>query len=95
MTFEAKEDVWIRYRSDDLPVNAIVLRKGRILVIKAKSKLLFETNRPESVAYKTRGSFAPLSMAKGEVTDAGAKSYEGEELGSKSLPEEAPARPGE
>ena len=93
ITFEAKEDVWVRYRSDDRPMNSLILRKGRFLVIKAKSKLLFEVNHPEFVSYKAKKSYGALSFGKGELTDTGAQAYDGAELGTIPLPEEAPSRP--
>lgn len=91
--FEAKEDVWVRYRSDDRPMNSLILRKGRFLVVKAKSKLLFEVNHPDLVSFKTKKNYESLSVGKGELTDTGTQAYEGSELGSTPLPDEAPSRP--
>jgi cytoskeletal protein RodZ len=91
-TFQAKEDAWIRYRSDDLPSSMMILRKGRTLVIKGKSRILFETNKTESLQIKSQGSFQDLSIKKGSIEPKSApKAYEGSDMGSRPLPEQIPA----
>ena len=54
--FEAVEDTWVRYRTDDKPPMTIILRKGRQLVVKAKNQIQVETNQAASLRYKTRTS---------------------------------------
>jgi hypothetical protein len=92
VTLTAKEDAWVRYRSDELQTGIMILRKGRSLVIRARQKLRFETRHPEHFQVKTR-SMAPgdLKLTKAEVaTDASLQEYVGQDLGSKELPEAIP-----
>jgi cytoskeletal protein RodZ len=92
ISLTAKEDAWVRYRSDELPVGIMILRKGRTLVIKARQKLRFETRHPEHFQVRTRGS-APsdLKLNKAELgLDASLLEYQGQDLGAKELPEAIP-----
>jgi len=92
--FQAKDDVWVRYRSDDKPSNLLILRKGRFLAIKAAKQLLFETPHAESLRYKIKGSYQDLHRSKGQIgADSSLSEYTGNELGSSSFPETIPASP--
>lgn len=88
----AKEDAWIRYRSDELPAGIMILRKGRTLVIRARQKLRFETRHPEHFQVKPRGANpTDLTFNKAEVGNgATLQEYLGQDLGSKELPEAIP-----
>jgi cytoskeletal protein RodZ len=88
----AKEDAWVRYRSDELPVGIMILRKGRTLVIKARQNLRFETRHPEHFQVKTRSvALSDLKLNKVELsTDASLLEYRGQDLGQKELPEAIP-----
>ena len=88
----AKEDAWIRYRSDDLPVGIMILRKDRTLVIRARQKLRFETRHPEHFQARVRGANpTDLKLNKAEVGGGAAlQEYTGQDLGSKELPEAIP-----
>lgn len=91
ITFEAQEDVWVRYKIDNKPFNTLILRKGRFLAIKATQHLYYETPHAENLKYKIRGSYTPLEVVKGEVgANASIKSYEGDALGNGIFPEEVP-----
>ncbi len=92
VTLTAKEDAWIRYRSDDLQTGIMILRKGRSLVIRARQKLRFETRHPEHFQAKTRSvTLSELNSNKIEVApDASLLEYAGQDLGSKELPEAIP-----
>jgi cytoskeletal protein RodZ len=94
ITFQAKDDLYVRYQSDDRPVTMIILRKGRYLVIKASNHLVWETAHPEFLRYKTKGSYRDLTLPKGEVnTDATVKEVSGANLGNLSVPDEVPPPP--
>ena len=92
VTLTAKEDAWVRYRSDDLQAGIMILRKGRTLVIRARQKLRFETRHPEHFQVKTRSlALGDLKVKKAEIgTDASLLEYLGQDLGSKELPETIP-----
>jgi cytoskeletal protein RodZ len=89
--FQAKEDLWVRYRSDDKPIGMLILRKDRYLVIKAKSKLLFETLHPENIRYKSKSGYIELTLPKAEISPNGSlNNYSGDSLGSAPMPETVP-----
>ncbi len=92
VTLIAKEDAWVRYRSDDLQTGIMILRKGRSLVLRARQKLRFETRHPEHFQAKTRSvTLSELKSNKIEVaSDALLLEYAGQDLGSKELPEAIP-----
>ncbi len=88
----AKEDAWVRYRSDDLQLGIMILRRGRSLVIRARQKLRFETRHPEHFQVKTRnGALGDLKMNRAEIgPDSSLLEYQGQDLGPKELPEAIP-----
>lgn len=92
IVLQAKEDVWIRYKSDDRPASILILRKGRFLVIKAHDSIFFESNHPESIAYKAKGgAFTDVGHEKNEIEGTGSiKEYGGGPLGTAVIPEEIP-----
>ncbi len=92
VTLTAKEDAWIRYRSDELPTGLLILRKGRTLIIRARQKLRFEAKHPEHFQVRTRSIPASdLKIARAELaTDATLQEYRGQDLGGRELPEEIP-----
>jgi cytoskeletal protein RodZ len=94
ITFQAKDDVWIRYKSDAKPANLLLLRKNRYLAIKAKNSLIFEVAHPEALQYKTKSSYLDLIEKKAQVgSDASLKEYDGSDFGSSEIPETIPASP--
>ncbi len=92
ITFQAKEDALVRFKSDDRTPGMIILRKGKSLVVKAKQRLLFETNHPENLQYRgSNGSMKALEEAKGELgPNSVPHSYSGEEMGKNKLPDQVP-----
>ena len=46
---KALADVWVRYQSDDRPSMKFVLRKGRVLVLRAESKLVVQVSNPRAL----------------------------------------------
>jgi cytoskeletal protein RodZ len=94
ITFQSKDDLYVRYQSDDRPVTMIILRKGRFLVIKASTHLAYETAHPEFLRYKTKGAYQDLTLPKGEVnTDATLTENSGANLGNSPVPEDVPPPP--
>ncbi|MCM2277719.1 MAG: helix-turn-helix domain-containing protein [Oligoflexia bacterium] len=49
--FKALESVWVRYRADERPMMVFVLRKDRILVLRAERNIIFQTAHPEALVY--------------------------------------------
>jgi cytoskeletal protein RodZ len=93
LTLTAESDTWVRYRSDSRPIGVLILRKGKIMVIKAKERILFENSPTAKVLFRTsRTGNTPLPSSKvemgvnGEVT-----AYAGTELGKYSLSDTVPA----
>ena len=58
VVFKALEDVWVRYQVDSKPVMKFILRKDRILVLRAQEWIRFQTSDPESITmnYSGRGT---------------------------------------
>ena len=88
----ASEDAWTRYKADEKPIGMLILRSGRTLVIKAKNRILFETNPAAKLQFKTRKTpMADLPSTKIEMTTEGeATSYTGSEMGRFSLSDTIP-----
>jgi hypothetical protein len=88
----ANGDAWARYRSDDKPAGILILRDGRTLVIKAKNRIIFETNPSAKLQFKTRKtSTKDLPSSKIEMTTEGdAIPYSGTELGRYPLSDTIP-----
>jgi cytoskeleton protein RodZ len=49
--FKALEDVWVRYKVDDKKVMKFPLRKGRILVLRSKHKIIFQVSNPKTLSF--------------------------------------------
>ena len=91
LTLQAKEDAVLRYRSDQLPNGTIILRKGRILVIKAKERILLESNPGAKLQIRIKNSpYQDLVDTKIEVKEGLLAPYSGAELGSKPIPDTIP-----
>jgi cytoskeletal protein RodZ len=88
----ASEDAWTRYKTDEKPIGMLILRSGRTLVIKAKNRILFETNPAAKLQFKTRKTpMADLPSSKIEMTAEGeANSYTGSEMGRFPLSDTIP-----
>lgn len=65
VVFKAREDVWVRYRADDRQPMRLLLRKGKLLVIKAKDLIRFQLADGEEIEfrYNDRGPYTTLSKA--------------------------------
>jgi len=50
--FKALEDIWVRYKIDDKPMMKFVLRKGRLLTIKAKEVIRFQVSNSKAIQVK-------------------------------------------
>lgn len=97
LTLTAETDTWVRYRSDSRPLGVLILRKGKVMVIKAKERILFENSPSAKVLFRTsRTGNAPLPSSKVEMTGSGeVSSYSGTDLGKYSLSDTVPPpRPG-
>lgn len=77
VSFESIGDVWVRYQSDDKKPMALMLRKGKFLVIKAKQRIHFDTKIPENLKIRLKSSseFKPLELKSIQIGDDGAPSF--------------------
>jgi cytoskeletal protein RodZ len=41
------EDVWVRYQADDRPMRKFIVRKGKILVLRAREKVWLQVSHPD------------------------------------------------
>ncbi len=55
MIFRAKADVWVRYRCDTKQVMKFVLKQGKILVLRGKQRVHFQTSNSESITMQING----------------------------------------
>ncbi len=92
LTLTAETDTWVRYRSDSRPLGVLILRKGKIMVIKAKERILFENSPSAKVLFRTsKTGNAPLPATKVEMGAGGeVVAYTGAELGKYSLSDTVP-----
>ena len=62
LIFKALEDVWVRYKVDRRPVMKFVLRKERLLVLRAASQIRAQFSNSNAVSVKqVDGVYLPLS----------------------------------
>jgi len=47
---KAAADVWVRYRSDERPLMKFILRKGKVLVLRAEKGLLLQVSNPKALS---------------------------------------------
>ncbi|MGK5089233.1 helix-turn-helix domain-containing protein [Bdellovibrionota bacterium FG-2] len=65
VVIRAQDDIWVRYKVDARPMMRFILRKGRILVLRAAEKVFFQTSRPGVVLFShNNGPNKSLSDAK-------------------------------
>jgi len=64
VVFKALEDVWVRYRVDEKPIMKFVLLKDRLLVLKAKEQIQFQTSDADQILVRyQRPDYKPVSQA--------------------------------
>jgi transcriptional regulator with XRE-family HTH domain len=51
VVFKALGDVWVRYKVDEKPIMRIILRKDRVLVLRAQSRLRFQVSNPKLIVF--------------------------------------------
>jgi cytoskeletal protein RodZ len=92
LTLTAETDTWVRYRSDARPLGVLILRKGKVMVIKAKERILFENSPSAKVLFRTaKAGNTPLPAPKVEMGANGEViPYSGAELGKYSLSDTVP-----
>lgn len=92
LSFHAKDDLWVRWKSDDRPAMSLLLRKGRFLVIKGREKIFFETNRPERIGVRLKNyAYENMPAPKLQAVGNGVEAYDGDELDDARLPDWLPA----
>jgi cytoskeleton protein RodZ len=55
VVFRAKDDVWVRYRCDDKKVMRFALKKDKVLVLRGKNVIRFQTSNPASIGFRVGG----------------------------------------
>ena len=55
VVFKAKNDLWVRYRVDGKPEMRFILRKDRVLVLRAKTVIQFQSSDPKSITFSDNG----------------------------------------
>jgi hypothetical protein len=94
ITFQALDDVWVRYQVDEKPAMLLILRKGKYLVIKAKDKILFDTNNNQALRYKTKSGYQDLSETQFTLEEDGKLSPAANGVtGAGKIPETIPESP--
>ncbi len=69
---KALVDVWVRYQCDNRPIMKFILRKDRVLVLRAAQKMKFQASNPQAVEFNYNGrGFRPLGQAKTAITKQG------------------------
>jgi len=58
--FKALSDVWVRYQIDNKTSMHFIVRQGKVLVLKAKESIRFQTSDPGSVEFSFNG--APMTL---------------------------------
>lgn len=73
--FRALDDIWVRFQVDDRKPMRFILRKDKVLILRAKDTVRFQSSDPKSVRYSYNGQtpkvFAEDSKAafkKGDLT---------------------------
>jgi cytoskeleton protein RodZ len=61
--FKALADVWVRYQTDDKPLMKFILRKDKILVLRAKEQIRFQASNPKAITFDYNGRGAKLVEA--------------------------------
>src|SRR6185295_12279063 len=62
VVLKASESVWVRYRVDDRPPMEFVLKKDKLLILRAREKVVFQAGQADRLtgAYNY-GGYVPLS----------------------------------
>lgn len=58
LTLKTLADVWVRYQVDERPIRKFIVRKGKVLVLRAKDKIRFQVSNPNSVTATYNGKGA-------------------------------------
>ncbi len=68
LVLKAKQHSWVRYQVDDLPIMTFILRKSRILVLRANRSIKLQTPHPDDLLYRTKGrNYLAFEKAKGLI----------------------------
>jgi cytoskeletal protein RodZ len=74
--FKAVDDIWVRYRVDDRPVMRFILRKDRILVLRAEREIRFQASSTPNVLLNLNGQgFRPLTSVKFLAVERGQPTF--------------------
>ena len=64
VVFKAEDDLWVRYRVDGKPVMRFILRKNRVLVLRARKSIRFQTSSPDSITFAYNGQSSKTMISK-------------------------------
>ena len=69
---QALDDTWLKYKIDNKASMILTLKKGKYLMIKAKTKIEFETKTPTTLLYKTtKNPYRPLDLDQVTIEEDG------------------------
>lgn len=76
VVFKALEDVWVKYRVDEKGSMQFPLRKDRVLVLRAKEQVIFQTSDPQAVSFNLNNrGFKVLSNEKNSAKRRGVLTF--------------------
>ncbi len=58
--FKPTVDVWFRYQVDERPIRKFIVRKGKVLVLRAAHQILLQVSNPASVSFSYNGKGSSL-----------------------------------
>lgn len=56
LIIKAEESAWVRYQCDDRTSMQFILKKGKILVLRAEQRIVFQTANPERIVMSANGT---------------------------------------
>jgi cytoskeleton protein RodZ len=71
VVFKAGADVWVRYQIDSRPKMKFILREGRVLVLKSKDSVRFQTSDPGSITFRLNGGQSRVMEGDGNAAVKG------------------------
>lgn len=67
LIIRTKADVWVRYQCDDKKLMKFALKKGKILVLRGRQSVRFQTSNPDSITFQASGGPERVFSATPEV----------------------------
>lgn len=71
VVFNIERDVWVRYQVDDRPVRKFVIRKGKALVLRAKTTIRLQVSDPQAILFNYNNKGYKLLAEEQKATKRG------------------------